>query len=154
VAHGGTIPISRRFWEHRLVDGPTQLREPWENIGQYSWGSATLAWLYWQLCEGCRRVNPNSNIGGCMYLLQIWIWERIPIGRVHRGIVVVSTFHLIAICVSFHACTMPNAYNCFFFRLGHMVTVVPPSATFGGELSRFGVSRNGATFNTPMIWMF
>jgi hypothetical protein len=51
-------------------------------------------------------ANPNSNIGGCTYLLQIWIWERIPIGRVHRGIVAVSTFHLIAICVSFHACIM------------------------------------------------
>ena len=23
MAHGGTIPVSRRFWEHRLVDGPT-----------------------------------------------------------------------------------------------------------------------------------
>jgi hypothetical protein len=41
-----------------------------------------------------------------------------------------------------------------FFRLGHMVTVVPPYATFGRELSQFGVSRNGATFNNPMIWMF
>ena len=41
-----------------------------------------------------------------------------------------------------------------FFRLGHMVTVAPLYATFGGQLSRFGVSRNVATFNTPMIWMF
>jgi hypothetical protein len=41
-----------------------------------------------------------------------------------------------------------------FFRLGHMVIVVPPSATFGGELSQFGVKRNGAMFNTTMIWLF
>ena len=35
-----------------------------------------------------------------------------------------------------------------------MLTVVPLYATFGQELSRFGVSRNGAMFNTRMIWMF
>jgi hypothetical protein len=67
-----------------------QLMEPWDNIGLYSWGSATLAWLYRQLCEGCRRASKTSNIGGCTYLLQIWIWERIPIGRTHRGRVPVS----------------------------------------------------------------
>ena len=38
-----------------------------------------------------------------------------------------------------------------FFKLGHMVTVVPLYATFGWELSWFGVSHNGAAFNTPMI---
>jgi hypothetical protein len=71
-----------------------QLREPWENIAQYSWGSATLAWLYRQLCEACRRAQPNSNLGGWTYLLQIWIWEHIPIRLVHRGRVAVSTFTL------------------------------------------------------------
>jgi hypothetical protein len=70
-----------------------QLRQPWEHIAQYGWGSATLAWLYRQLCEACRWAQPNSNLGGCMYLLQIWIWEHIPIGRVHRGQVAVSTFN-------------------------------------------------------------
>ena len=100
------------------------------------------------------RANPNSNIGGCTYLLQIWIWERIPIGRVHRGRVAVSILHLIVICVSLlHAlCEMLRIV--LFFRLGHMVTVVPPYATSGWELSQFRVSRNDATFNTPMIWMF
>jgi hypothetical protein len=69
-----------------------QLREPWENIATYSWGSATLAWLYRQLCEACRRGEKTSNIGGCTYLLQLWIWERIPTGRVHREKVPVSAF--------------------------------------------------------------
>ena len=50
-----------------------QLREPWENIAAYNWGSATHAWLYRQLCEACRRDYRTSNIGGCMYLLQLWI---------------------------------------------------------------------------------
>jgi hypothetical protein len=71
-----------------------QLHEPWKNIVQYSWGSATLAWLYRQLCEACRRAQPNSNLGGCTYLLQIWIWEHIAIRRVHRGRVAVSSFTL------------------------------------------------------------
>lgn len=66
------------------------LRQNWEDIAHYSWDSATLAWLYRQLCEGCRRQSPSSNIGGCTYLLQIWIWERIPIGRPHRKAVDVS----------------------------------------------------------------
>jgi hypothetical protein len=78
-----------------------QLREPWENVAQYSWGLATLAWLYCQLCEACRRARENSNIGGCTHLLQIWIWERIPIGRVHKGKVAVRTLHVFGICVSF-----------------------------------------------------
>ena len=73
-----------------------QLREPWENIAQNSLGSATLVWLYRQLCTGCRRAQPNLNIGGCTYLLQIWIWEHIPIGRVHGGQVPVSMLHLFA----------------------------------------------------------
>jgi hypothetical protein len=76
-----------------------QLSEAWENIALYSWGSATLTWLYWQLCEGCRRGRKTSNIGGCTYLLQIWIWERIPIGRTHRGPIPVS-YPLLFYCFS------------------------------------------------------
>ena len=49
------------------------LGQVWDNLGQYSWGSATLAWLYRQLCDGCRRSGADSNLGGCAYLLQIWV---------------------------------------------------------------------------------
>ena len=42
----------------------------------------------------------------------------------------------------------------WFCMLGHMVTIAPLYATFGGQLSRFVVSHNVATFNNPMIWMF
>jgi len=59
--------------------------QQWENIAQYSWGSATLAWMYRQLCDACRRIANDSNLGGCAYLLQIWIWERFPVGRPYRG---------------------------------------------------------------------
>jgi hypothetical protein len=60
------------------------LSQPWETIATYSWGSAVLAWLYRQLCVACRRTAPNANLGGCCYLLQVWCWERFPIGRPQR----------------------------------------------------------------------
>ena len=53
----------------------------WDTAGIYSWGSAALAFLYRQLCEACRRTSQNGSIGGCVYLLQIWMWSRIPVGR-------------------------------------------------------------------------
>lgn len=42
----------------------------------YSWGGATLATLYHNLCEAalCRR----TEVGGACSLLQLWAWERIP----------------------------------------------------------------------------
>ena len=61
------------------------LGQQWENIAQYSWGSAALGWLYRQLCDACWRDGNDSNLGGCAYLLQIWIWERFPVGRPYRG---------------------------------------------------------------------
>ncbi|KAL6627361.1 hypothetical protein ACP70R_031087 [Stipagrostis hirtigluma subsp. patula] len=52
-----------------------------ENIGSYSWGSATLAYLYRAMCDACRRQSDQSNLTGCLLLLQLWSWERFPIGR-------------------------------------------------------------------------
>ena len=57
------------------------LRQPWENIAGYSWGSAVLAWTYRQLYVACRRISGHANLGGCSYLLQVCCWERWPIGR-------------------------------------------------------------------------
>jgi hypothetical protein len=57
------------------------LMQPLENITTYSWGTAVLAWTYRQLCNACRRQSPNANLGGCSYLLQVWIWERFSVGR-------------------------------------------------------------------------
>jgi hypothetical protein len=62
-----------------------------DNIRVYSWGSAVLAWLYRQLCDACKRSGQDANLGGCAYLLQIWIWERLLVGRPHRGPVEVHT---------------------------------------------------------------
>ncbi|SPT18016.1 unnamed protein product [Triticum aestivum] len=46
---------------------------------KWSWGSATLAYLYRQLDDACCR--PSGGIGGCMLALSIWSWERLPVGR-------------------------------------------------------------------------
>ena len=70
------------------------LGQQWENIAQYSWGSETLAWLYRQLCDACRRVASDSNLGAYAYLLQIWIRERFPVGRPYRGELEVRTMTL------------------------------------------------------------
>jgi hypothetical protein len=53
----------------------------WDQAGQYSWGSTVLSFLYCQLCEACRRTSPTSSIGGCTFLLQLWMWSRLPVGR-------------------------------------------------------------------------
>nr|XP_040249861.1 uncharacterized protein LOC120967346 [Aegilops tauschii subsp. strangulata] len=46
---------------------------------KWSWGSATLAYLYRQLDDAsCRHTG---GIGGCLLTLSIWSWERLPVGR-------------------------------------------------------------------------
>ncbi|KAE8779519.1 serine/threonine-protein phosphatase 7 [Hordeum vulgare] len=48
---------------------------------KFSWGSAALAYLYRQLDDACRRSTKDGGVGGCMLLLSIWSWERLPVGR-------------------------------------------------------------------------
>ncbi|KAE8793810.1 mutator protein [Hordeum vulgare] len=48
---------------------------------KFSWGSAALAYLYRQLDDACRRTTKDSGVGGCMLLLSVWSWERLPVGR-------------------------------------------------------------------------
>uniref|UniRef100_K4ALW7 Uncharacterized protein n=1 Tax=Setaria italica TaxID=4555 RepID=K4ALW7_SETIT len=50
-------------------------------VGQYSWGSAMLCFLYRQLCKACHRTSASASVGGCVYLLQLWMWARLPVGR-------------------------------------------------------------------------
>ena len=50
-------------------------------IIQRSWGSAVLAATYRGICSGCQRRAPKSGLLGCPLLLQLWSWERFPIGR-------------------------------------------------------------------------
>ncbi|KAL0411017.1 UNVERIFIED_CONTAM: hypothetical protein Slati_3691400 [Sesamum latifolium] len=49
-----------------------------EEIGEarnYSWSSAVLAFLYWELCHAS--LKGKAAIGGALQLLQIWAWSRI-----------------------------------------------------------------------------
>ena len=34
-----------------------------------------------QLDEACRRSNKTSSLGGFVWALQVWMWERLPVGR-------------------------------------------------------------------------
>ena len=43
------------------------------------------------MCDACRRSGDNANLGGCAYLLQLWMWERIPVGWPKRYAHRVST---------------------------------------------------------------
>ncbi|KAE8803039.1 mutator protein [Hordeum vulgare] len=48
---------------------------------KFSWGSAALAYLYRQLDDACPRDTKDGGVGGCMLLLSVWSWERLPVGR-------------------------------------------------------------------------
>uniref|UniRef100_A0A8I6WRK2 Aminotransferase-like plant mobile domain-containing protein n=1 Tax=Hordeum vulgare subsp. vulgare TaxID=112509 RepID=A0A8I6WRK2_HORVV len=48
---------------------------------KFSWGLAALAYLYRQLDDACRRTTKDGGVGGCMLLLSVWSWERLPVGR-------------------------------------------------------------------------
>lgn len=58
------------------------LLEDLNTAGRYSWGSATLAWLYRELCRGTDRAA--SEIAGPLILLQLWAWDRFPHIAPHR----------------------------------------------------------------------
>ncbi|XP_037440969.1 serine/threonine-protein phosphatase 7 long form homolog [Triticum dicoccoides] len=50
-----------------------------------SWGSGALAYLYRQLDEACRRKKGTSGMGGFVWCLQVWMWERMPVGRPEKN---------------------------------------------------------------------
>ncbi|KAJ7969030.1 serine/threonine-protein phosphatase 7 long form-like [Quillaja saponaria] len=45
-------------------------------VGQYSWGSVSLAWLYREMCHATHL--DASEITRPLILLQVWAWERLP----------------------------------------------------------------------------
>ncbi|XBI16166.1 hypothetical protein VPH35_058467 [Triticum aestivum] len=42
---------------------------------KWSWGSATLAYLYRQLDDACCRITDRAGIGGNILLLSVWSWD-------------------------------------------------------------------------------
>ncbi|XP_021730494.1 protein MAIN-LIKE 1-like [Chenopodium quinoa] len=53
------------------------------SVTDYSWGSATLAYLYQQL--GTTSRKDADSIAGCLTLLQAWIYEYFPCFRPQQG---------------------------------------------------------------------
>ena len=56
------------------------------DIVQRSFGSAVLAATYRGLCKGCLLKSRKSGLVGCPLLLQLWSYERFPIGRPYVSI--------------------------------------------------------------------
>ena len=44
--------------------------------GEYSWGSATIAFLYKELCTAS--IQKTTEIAGPIFILQLWAWEHLP----------------------------------------------------------------------------
>ncbi|MQL91960.1 hypothetical protein Taro_024575 [Colocasia esculenta] len=55
------------------------LLEDFDRASRYSWGGATLAYLYRQLSIACK--SDANDICGSLTLLQLWSWERLHVGR-------------------------------------------------------------------------
>ncbi|MQM16293.1 hypothetical protein Taro_049248 [Colocasia esculenta] len=53
------------------------LLEDFDQAGRYSWGGATLAYLYRQLSIACK--SDAKAICGSLTLLQLWSWERLHV---------------------------------------------------------------------------
>ena len=48
--------------------------EDFDTVREYNWGSATLAWLYRQLCNVAKAKT--KDIGGALILVQLWVWSK------------------------------------------------------------------------------
>ena len=44
--------------------------------GEYSWGNATLAFLYKELCIVA--IQKSTEIAGPVFIVQLWVWEHLP----------------------------------------------------------------------------
>ena len=65
-----------------------ELKKSTDDLDRYSWGSAALAFLYRQL--GIASRVECKAIGGCLTLLQAWIYEYFPSFRPCQGALVVQ----------------------------------------------------------------
>ena len=55
---------------------------PLHEVPQFSWASVVLAATYRGLCTGVTKVSAEEPIFvGCPLLLQLWSYERFPVGR-------------------------------------------------------------------------
>ena len=67
------IPVAREI---------TDAQNPAE-VTPRSWGSAVLAYTFRALSTACYKSVGQPCLTGCPLLLQLWCYERFPIGRPH-----------------------------------------------------------------------
>ncbi|CAH9122556.1 unnamed protein product [Cuscuta epithymum] len=68
------------------------LHDNLENMTMWSWGSAVLAFLYHNVCEAAKA--DTCSMGGCLILLQLWAWERLPMVRPQQVLPLDAIFDL------------------------------------------------------------
>ncbi|KAF1897528.1 hypothetical protein Lal_00036970 [Lupinus albus] len=61
---------------------------------QYSWGSVVLACLYRCLCRAAL-ISRQIEIGGCLLLLQLWAYDRIPMLAPRLNVPTTNLFPLV-----------------------------------------------------------
>ncbi|KAL8121808.1 hypothetical protein AgCh_018518 [Apium graveolens] len=60
------------------------LIQDFDRCKSLAWGAAVLAYLFRELCKSCR--GGVEEMVGCVLLLQLWAWTRLPfLAHVHRG---------------------------------------------------------------------
>ncbi|KAJ3676141.1 hypothetical protein LUZ60_003553 [Juncus effusus] len=58
---------------------PLLLLENMQELDKWSFGSGVLAYLYRELCKSVD--VGRKNMGGCVLLLQLWVWQHFSTGR-------------------------------------------------------------------------
>ena len=53
-----------------------QFFNPINNGNNYSWGSASLSWLYRHLYKASKKTA--KQIGSALLLVHLWVWARFP----------------------------------------------------------------------------
>lgn len=79
----GTTLFTDKSGNRFLPANILELRGDVRGVRDYSWGSATLAYLYRQL--GLASRSGCTGIAGCLTLLQAWIYEYFPCFRPQKG---------------------------------------------------------------------
>lgn len=74
--HVNTVDARYIAMAQQIADAREQ-----SHITQRSYGSAVLAATYRGLCTVCTKNSKKSALIGCPLLLQLWSYERLPIGR-------------------------------------------------------------------------
>src|SRR5437762_2091804 len=73
TTHGDTVDVRWIPYARAIADG--------EEGPALLWGSAVLAATYRALCEACTRTKSSSALTGTPLLLQLWSFERFPLGQ-------------------------------------------------------------------------